>query len=144
MEMTKVTDILANVRNSSDFDEFDGSPDSWRMLLKSKLSDFWVPALIREIHDKGFNVPIYLDKTIKGGWDVGNGHHRLAVAILLGMDEVPTTYDWDESQTYHRELVKRLANDEDRAGAWILADLVDNAIDWDNWPELNERELTWY
>lgn len=145
METTKLTDILANVRNSSDFDEFDGSPDSWKMLMKSKLSDYWVPALIREIQEKGFNVPIYLDKTYKGNWDVGNGHHRLSVAILLGLDEVLTTEYVNESRTFARDSVQALATDEDRDGAWKLASMVDTAIDWDNWPELNEQDyFGWY
>jgi hypothetical protein len=135
METTKMTDILANVRYSSDIDGFDGSVKSWKTLLKVKLSDFWVPALIREIQAKGFKVPIHLDKYTPGSWDLGNGHHRLAVAILLGLDEVPTTENWDESMMFDRDSVQRLAQSDDSDGADKLANSIEYAIDWDNWPE---------
>jgi hypothetical protein len=131
-EMVKVKEIIKNATESGDFGEFDGSVRSWKMLLMHKLGDRQVPALIRAIQTEGFNVPIYLDRDDSDGWIIGNGHHRLSVAILLGMDEVPVTeneYDSDLSRIRH----KLDSLPEDDKGAQIIADMIETAIDWDNW-----------
>jgi hypothetical protein len=131
-EMVKVAEIVENATSSVDFGEFDGSVRSWKTLLMYKLGDRQVPALIRAIQTEGFNVPIYLDRDDPDEWIIGNGHHRLSVAILLGMDEVPVTdieYDSDLSRT--RNKLDSLP--EDDKGAQIIADMIETAIDWDSW-----------
>ena len=35
------------------------------------------------------------DPVFYNGDLIGNGHHRLAVYVLMGVTEVPTTDDWD-------------------------------------------------
>lgn len=139
MEMTKVTDIIANAVQSADYPSFDGSVASWKRLLKLKLSDEWVPALIRRIQTEGFNTPIRIGKYEPGNWYIGNGHHRLAVAIFLGFEEVPTTHDvfesWGIGGWTDRTAVQKDELPEDEQGAQKLASMVDTAIDWDNWPE---------
>jgi len=128
-KMTKVAEIIREAQESVDLYTFDGSPEQWKKLLKNKLSDPWVPALIREIQEKGFTVPIRY-----GYQEIGNGHHRLAIAILLGMEEIPTTDNVFESSGWDgRRVLELNEKPEDGIGAKKLANMVETAIDWDNW-----------
>lgn len=97
--MTPVTEILKNVRYSVDFGGiscYAGETEDaqrtafWKDLLRVKSSDTGFGALVAAILEKGF------DRNSPIGWDTSDcsiteGHHRLAAAILLGMDEVPTS-----------------------------------------------------
>lgn len=136
-EWTKVSEIIQNVKSSADFGELE-DVDDWYNMLKDKLSDNQVPELIRRIQRDGFTVPIYVNKSgnpyddyFEDGWYLGNGHHRLCVAILLGLNEVLTT-DEDGNTGYSGYILA--VSGEDNKGAQMLADMVDTAIDWDNWP----------
>lgn len=97
--MTSVTEILNTVRYSVDFgdiDDYEGETEDdrrtalWEDLLRTKSSDTGFGALVAAILANGF------DRNSPIGWDtsdysINEGHHRLAAAILLGMDEIPTT-----------------------------------------------------
>jgi hypothetical protein len=128
-EMTKVHEIIQNLAQFGDFEYLDplDNPDDWKEVLKYKLSHDHVPELIRRIQRDGFTEPIRLEKRGPRDWYLGNGHHRLSIAILLGYDEIPTTNEY-EAWDYLP------GNYEDSKGAKILVDMVDTAIDWENWP----------
>jgi hypothetical protein len=132
-EWTKVSEIIENLSEFGDYGYLEplDNPDDWREMLKEKLAHDQVPELIRRIQAEGFNVPIRLEKRGPRDWYLGNGHHRLSVAILLGMDEILTTSEFSyayDNYLYSKDSVS------DSKGARMLADMVDTAIDWENWP----------
>ena len=92
-----IEDILNSVTESSDFEEFDGTPSMWAYLMASKGGDEWTPDMIELIKENGITEPICIYRTTLGAYGIGNGHHRLVCAILMGMDTVPVAYtDTDE------------------------------------------------
>ena len=96
--MTPVLEILRNTRESCDFGEaplFEDDPDAnaewWEYLMRSKADDSGFGALLDAILANGFD----FDSPI--GWQpsqgyISEGHHRLTAAILLCLDEVPTSH----------------------------------------------------
>lgn len=97
IQMWKITDILQTVTESTDYVEFDGSSSMWAFLISSKAGDLYTPVLAQKIIDEGFTDPICIYRNSRGGYGLGNGHHRLTCAILLGLDEIPVLYtDTDE------------------------------------------------
>lgn len=97
--MTKVSHILKTVRYSVDFGgidcyagetEDDQRTAMWEDILRTKSSDTGFGALVAAILANGFdpNSPIGWDES---DYSITEGHHRLTAAILLGMDEVPTS-----------------------------------------------------
>jgi hypothetical protein len=95
VEMWSVTDLLQKITLSSDFDggwmtiEFDGTPSTWAYIIASKAGDHHTPILAQKILDEGFTDPICVWRSELGAYGLGNGHHRLVCAILLGLDEIP-------------------------------------------------------
>ncbi len=103
-QMWSVEKILRTVTASADFDgwgteEFDGTPSMWAHVIASKGGDEQTPALAQKILDEGFTKPICIYRTSTGAYGIGNGHHRLVCAILLGLDEIPVLYT-DTSEYY--------------------------------------------
>lgn len=96
-----IEDILNHVTASSDFDEdeFNGSASSWAFIIASKGGDEWVPDMLELIKENGVIDPITIYRTGLGAYGIGNGHHRLVCAILLGMDSIPVAYT-DTDETY--------------------------------------------
>lgn len=94
--MTPIIDILNNVTHSVDFGsvfnyagetEDDQRTNFWLDVMRSKSGDSGMGHLVDSILDHGFT-----DSAI--GWyghNITEGHHRLVAAILLGMDEIPTS-----------------------------------------------------
>lgn len=99
MDMVKVSDILANVTTSVDMVDL-STPDEWFRMMALKSGDASFGRLLQAIPDKGFLDPICITKG-DYGWTVGNGHHRLTAAILLGLDEIPVHF----SEWYARESI---------------------------------------
>jgi len=106
IKMTPIVEILRTVNASCDFDGIDcypGNSDDERRTA------FWMDVINRKASDTGFGwlVESILQKGFTGsaiGWDedareITEGHHRLVAAILLGMDEVPTT-SWGRNGTH--------------------------------------------
>ena len=93
--MMKVTDILAQTNYSCDFRENDWTdPATWLEVIQNKACDegFW--PLIDSIVEHGITGAI--------GWNDGEiteGHHRLAAAILLCLDEIPVSSYGQEGTT---------------------------------------------
>lgn len=72
---------------SMDFDGPLAEAEGW---LESKTSAPDFQKLYSSMVEEGTKDPIFYNIDM-----VGNGHHRLAVYVLMGVDEVPTTDDWD-------------------------------------------------
>ena len=65
-------------------------PD-WEDMVLSKGADT-TNAFMESIMREGFRNPICLYRA-GNGWGQGNGHHRLAMAILLCLDTIPVIFD---------------------------------------------------
>lgn len=101
--MTPVEVILNTVRSSCDF----GSVDEFSVegeTIDEARTRFWQHVIEYKSGDSGFIdlVNSYLDhgwaEGSAVGWDdedgeITEGHHRLVLAILIGLDEVPT-FKW--------------------------------------------------
>lgn len=102
VQMWSITDILRKVTLSSDYDggwnniEFDGSPSHWAFMIASKAGDYHTPVLAQKILDEGFTEPICIWQDSRGAYGIGNGHHRLVCAIMLGLDEIPVLFSGTE------------------------------------------------
>jgi hypothetical protein len=98
VQMWPIEKILKTITQSADFPEFDGTPSMWAYLIASKCGDAYTPVLAQKILDEGFTDPICIYRGHLGGLAIGNGHHRLVCAIILGIDEVPVLFtETDES-----------------------------------------------
>lgn len=88
--MVPVEWIMNNVPYSVDgFGGYDGGLNVARMIA-SKSEDGSFERLLHTIEERGFRVPIVIDKQYNSGaLTLGNGHHRLSAAILLCLDEIP-------------------------------------------------------
>lgn len=97
MEMTKITTILRDCTSSCDFGSAPADEDEraawWLEMIRSKSSDSGFDRLVTSYLDNGWAEGSCI------GWRDGErlteGHHRLVMAILLGLDEVPTA-EWGE------------------------------------------------
>ena len=98
VQMWSIADILHKVTLSSDYDggwnniHFDGSSSHWAYMIASKAGDYHTPILAQKILDEGFTEPICIWRNEKGALGIGNGHHRLVCAILLGLDYIPVLF----------------------------------------------------
>ena len=114
-----VSDILKNVRNSADYGPLN-THAQWHQYMYSALGERQTPAIIHEIQEKGFTDPILLYHDNPEFWTLGNGHHRLAIAILLGLDKIPVSENgtWSSSTGHEREIYHHPLMDYDEA-QWI-------------------------
>lgn len=99
--VTPITEILQNCTWSMDFKE----DPNWAQMISEKSGAY---SGIDSLHPDDFdpNFITLLESIMEFGirhpvmWSASektyrNGHHRLTAAILLGLDEVPTTEDYD-------------------------------------------------
>lgn len=105
-EMVKVETIMKNLNLSVDgFITHDHETGrtvvDFASLIERKSQDWSFWALAFHLADGGewtdpicITIKKYLDGT-PDGWELGNGHHRLAVAILLCLDEIPVHFSTD-------------------------------------------------
>jgi hypothetical protein len=101
-EYVSITRILKETTHSVDFggveDSYDGDSTAfWQDIIATKSADTGFGHLVDSILEHGFDpdgaigwveCDSYYDD---GGAAINEGHHRLVAAILLCMDEVPTT-----------------------------------------------------
>jgi hypothetical protein len=112
----------------------DGTAYSWAELLIEKAS---IP-LMQDMLEHGQIDPIMIDITHEG-WELGNGHHRLACAILLGWDTIECAINdagkgWAESGMITEGYIENDAEDGD-----ILAKALVDGI-YETMRDLKERE----
>lgn len=122
--MVSVTEILQKVKTTCDGYLPGSDFREWARMISTKLADGQTPAIMRAINRYGFTDPICI--TVKGSetWELGNGHHRLSLAILLGLDEIPVDFsDWySRSSTTNDYRIWDDHQTEDKALAgWISA-----------------------
>lgn len=100
--MVPVREILRHVEASLDFDPWEWERDGfWATVIRRKVIDLQMPALLDAIQAEGFTAPIGIVRPPRGPWLQHNGHHRIVAAILLCMDEVPVVFidrevEWED------------------------------------------------
>jgi hypothetical protein len=96
MTRVSVSWILQNATASLDIiaRDADGGLD-WFAILAGKVSHAHFDKLADDIMTEGFTLPIVLVANGDAKFTIGNGHHRLSAAILLGLDEIPVILDYD-------------------------------------------------
>lgn len=95
-----VSDILKGVTASLDIHEID-----WEAIIAAKISHDHFDELCDTIMREGFCVPITLmvneeDEFGDVTYMLGNGHHRLCAAILLGLDRIPVVISEDDPRCW--------------------------------------------
>lgn len=103
-----VTELLRNLVYSVDQGPLD-TPEHWHGLMRYKSEDHTFWQLCDAIPERGFTVPICVRLSpdndprrpwAPSGWHLGNGHHRLCAAILLGLDSVKVYFADDEDYSH--------------------------------------------
>lgn len=93
-----IRDLLHNLKDSIDSYalEYVGG---WQEMIRECMADAQFPALVRALQEHGQLDPICATEwyTSDGEpcWEMGNGHHRLTAAILLGWETI--TVDFSSS-----------------------------------------------
>lgn len=88
MSMMLVSDILRKATNSLDMGGI-GTADGWWRILANKVSHAHFDNIVESIQNDGFTMPIVLVERDADEYTIGNGHHRLCAAILLGINAIP-------------------------------------------------------
>lgn len=87
-----IVDILKNTLSTSDWNEV-YTPGDWQAGIAYKVSDPQFMDLLEDMMANG--------QRRRGGWHMGNGHHRFAAALLLGWDTILTIEPDDFGDTWH-------------------------------------------
>lgn len=124
--MVKVSDLLRNVTETLDYFKT-SEPSEWLRMITDKSADEQFATIIRLIETEGFTDPIGIME-YDGYWLLGNGHHRMAAAILLGLDEIPVVIGntWPISGNRY-DRVQDSVTSEDRADSIWISDMVSDA-----------------
>ncbi len=126
IEMVPVATLLKNISYTADRYRVGNSVQEWFRMLREKMDDWQTPAIIRAIETQGFTDPICITKISENDWELGNGHHRLCVAILLGLDKIPVDFsDWYSNASTTNEF--RISNDY-REGDLVLAEWISDTV----------------
>jgi ParB-like nuclease family protein len=131
VKMMSVAELLRKLKESADCYNLE-STQGWFYMLESKLADPQTPSIIRAIEEFGFLDPICITKEY-AGWKLGNGHHRLAIAIMLGLDEIPVDFSswYSRGSTAHSSNLKRIYGDA-RLADWIASFWTNAEEGYDN------------
>lgn len=111
VEMWPISKILSLVTESSDCGYLD-NPGDWFRMMAIKANDASFGRLLQAIPKQGFLDPIGIT------WEydhyrLGNGHHRLTAAILLGLDEIPVIQSFWASSDHDSDLREQFEADSD-------------------------------
>ncbi len=105
VETWTIQQVLERVTSSVDVTLGGGSPAGWLGMLATKLDDDpdRTSCLLAAMEAHGQMDPICI--TFEGDeWELGNGHHRLTLAILLGWDTIQVdTSDWMSARSDRNE-----------------------------------------
>lgn len=103
LERWPLTLVLERVSGSVDFPDLE-SPDKWLGMISYKAGDLHFGPLVEDIEQCGIEDPICITEDEDGWWKLGNGHHRLVAALLLGLDDILVdTTDWMSLSSMRRE-----------------------------------------
>lgn len=97
-----LTEILRRVTRSIDFTKqrfedpknmygYVTVDELWRKWLHAKSRDLSFWPLVDTIMAEGFDVPVMIVEE-EDGWVMGNGHHRIVVALWACIDEIPVYF----------------------------------------------------
>lgn len=81
----KTTELLANYADGNEM----GWPAEFEWLWTNHLG--YMSILVKDIAVNGIKYPVHLGQDGRV-WD---GHHRIAAAVALGLEEIPTTTEVD-------------------------------------------------
>lgn len=89
LKLMSIPEIMEMAKGSVDFQGMRGELNWWT-IFSGKVSHSHFDAIVDEIQANGFGMPIVLcDRFDDGNYLIGNGHHRLCAAILLGLWRIP-------------------------------------------------------
>lgn len=127
-EWVKVTDILQNTTDTLDW-FLVSEPSEWLRMIREKSMDSQFATIIRLIETEGFTDPIGIVKN-DGAWYLGNGHHRLAAAILMGLDKVLVEFgmEWPRNGDRYHEVQVQITPDDHENSMWISRMVSDAVI----------------
>lgn len=100
VEMVSVEWLMQNLMVSVDGftiedDCYNNIGINYEWMLREKTKDRSFPYLLATVEENGFRVPICVQPELM---QLGNGHHRLSLAILTVIDEIPVY--WSDSSDY--------------------------------------------
>lgn len=126
-----ITELLKKINDSADFGVIHSECDL-EHLIRRKAGDFDFLALLDSIEsDGGIKDPIVI--VSDGDWFyLGNGHHRFAAAVLLGLDSIDVVFSndyLDAISDRHDYLIDSQLSDRDafmdgRDSNWLYAHLA--------------------
>lgn len=131
IEMVKVSDLLKKLVDSTD--DYALVLDSeWFRMMAEKSQDGQFATIVRLIQEEGFTDPIGIKKINDDAWEMGNGHHRLTAAILLGLDEIPVDLSsmWP-GEGRREDRVNMAITDADRADSQWISEFIEKGEDHD-------------
>lgn len=71
----------------------DGAP--WARVIETKAAASHFDAVLSTLIREGFRLPVVMwDQHRSGEWIIGNGHHRITAAILLGIELIPVVVSY--------------------------------------------------
>lgn len=132
IRLVPIRDLLRNLTDSCDCYDLD-SAYGWLDMMADKASDEEFPALLRALVAEGQRDPIAILEWYGADgeplWELGNGHHRVTAAILLGWEEISCLFTiraTDDRSGYGSEHDTSIdwARPGDRAEARELAVLI--------------------
>lgn len=99
-EEVSVKWLMNNLVYSADGYARSGEVD-WESMIRSKAGDWSFPRLVKTVEERGFRVPICV-YWCEDGWGLGNGHHRMTLAILTARNTVPVYWSDRDYMSTHR------------------------------------------
>lgn len=142
-EWVEVSELLKKLKCSVDMFRL-REESEWFRMLSVKCGDDQFATLVRLIESEGFTDPIgirfgreikseedreYYDVQSDDDWIMGNGHHRLCAAILLGMDKILVQFgtSWPLGDRYY-DVQNKITGDDRSDSGWIWRQIGDSEI----------------
>lgn len=83
-----IEEYYADIDDDVEMSAVEEISDAWDMLLERKREDAWYEDVFESIRENGFVRPLTAHIR-EGQLALGDGHHRLAAAVELGLSTVP-------------------------------------------------------
>lgn len=88
--------LLNDVSDSIDVRKRGGENGApWARIIETKAAASHFDAVLSTLIREGFRMPVVMwDQYRSGDWIIGNGHHRITAAILLGLEMLPVVVSY--------------------------------------------------
>ena len=131
VEMVSVEWLMQNIHSSVDNCNNSQGRIDFHSLMRRKAFDYQMSDLLGTIIHHGFRVPIclYPDRLGSTKWSLGNGHHRMAAAILLCLDEIPVYWSSGEFMSCH-------ATDTECLDSFDEYSVIEDLCDYSDFPSV--------